>query len=101
MRQIALEVLTECTVTQFECSCGSVRCVDGDAVKDGRRDCEDGSDEQGPSVAHLCPDGSHVRMGRAVNRTVPFPTYTAIAQCKEPSRCRESLGEMCIVRISV
>lgn len=87
----------ECTVTQFECSCGSIRCVDGETLKDGKQDCEDGSDEKGPSKEKLCPDGSAVRQNRAKNRTVAFPTYNAIAQCSDSTICRENLGEMCIV----
>lgn len=87
----------ECTVTQFECSCGSVRCIDGELLKDGRKDCEDGSDESGPLTEKLCPNGSAVRLDRAVNRTVTYPTYSAIARCPNPSICNDQLGEICIV----
>lgn len=87
----------ECTVTQFECSCGKIRCVDGEKLKDGKNDCEDGSDEVGPSTETLCANGSPVRQSRVKNRTALYPTYSAIAQCPDPLVCNDQLGEMCIV----
>ncbi|KHN76197.1 Transmembrane cell adhesion receptor mua-3 [Toxocara canis] len=89
----------ECTITQFECWCGSVRCVDLERVKDGKKDCEDGSDEKTPSFVSSpkCADGSLARVARLHNQTSEQSIQTTITQCKDSSICRETLGEMCII----
>lgn len=91
-------MLTECTVTQFECPCGAVRCIDAEKMKDGKRDCEDGADETGLTNPRICFDGSTPRMSKAQNRTVQLTVHNAIQQCPRPHTCRENLGEICIVR---
>uniref|UniRef100_A0A0M3JJA0 EGF-like domain-containing protein n=1 Tax=Anisakis simplex TaxID=6269 RepID=A0A0M3JJA0_ANISI len=84
--------------------CGSVRCVDMEHVRDGKMDCEDGSDEKNlasliSSQNLICPDGSAARTLRLKKNltTADQTVYTTITECKNASLCREALGEMCIV----
>ena len=42
---IFLVLFSECGRGQFRCRCGVPHCIEGSKVKDGTKDCEDGSDE--------------------------------------------------------
>lgn len=87
-------LVSECTVTQFECKCGSPRCIDGNMVKDGKNDCEGGSDEKPLDV---CPGGKKARKSINSNKFQRPLNSKSFTQCKTNHGCRENLGEICMV----
>jgi hypothetical protein len=86
-----------CTPYQFECRCGTPRCISNALVHDRKKNCADGSDES-PSSSKLCADGKLARNTSALSSSPSFAAGPPMVPCGEmANQCRERLGEMCLV----
>ncbi|CAN7983382.1 unnamed protein product, partial [Ixodes hexagonus] len=68
-RRTARTPLTRCQENEHRCRCGFPRCIDSEKVKDGVRDCLDGSDEdKEKGKAYKCPSDSSLQDLMAMER---------------------------------
>lgn len=53
--------VAECSASEFECRCGQRRCIYWEKLRDGSKDCEDGSDEE-QAITHGTPSDNPMKV---------------------------------------